>query len=283
MMQAQVTLTQNPPYILGHAETELDRLIHQARFFGDLTRHVLNLAGLGPGMRVLDAGCGAGDVSFMAVRMVGPKGEVIGVDKSPEAVALASQRALAAGLTNVHFVTQDLAELHLDEPVDALIGSRILMYFADPAVALRRLAGFVKPGGLVVFQDFDMEAAKSEPACALFETTLRRVKQTFTRAGFDIQCGLKLSRIFQEAGLTAPQMILGARVETGPDALVYDQLAQVTRSLLPVMERTGIATAAEVGIETLADRIRDDALANNSTLVSPALIGAWTRKNLGVS
>jgi cyclopropane fatty-acyl-phospholipid synthase-like methyltransferase len=68
-----------------------------------LTEHVLRLAGVRPGMRVLDVGCGTGDVSFLAASLVGPEGEVIGVDKSPEAVALASQRAAEAGLHNVHF------------------------------------------------------------------------------------------------------------------------------------------------------------------------------------
>ena len=46
------------PYILGHDDNELDRLIRQARFFGDLTEEVLRRAGVGPGMRVLDVGCG---------------------------------------------------------------------------------------------------------------------------------------------------------------------------------------------------------------------------------
>lgn len=273
------TLTQDRPYLLGHSETELDRLIQQAHFFGELTGQVLHRAGLKPGMRVLDAGCGAGDVAFLAASMVGPAGEVIGVDKSPEAVALASQRARAAGLTNVRFIAQDLSELSLDEPVDALIGRLVLMYFADPAVLLRRLAGLVKPGGLVAFQDFDLEGAKSEPACDHFDSAIRRVKQTFTRAGFDIQCGLKLSRIFQEAGLPAPQMSLGARLENGPDALIYAQVEKVTGTLLPLMQRTGVATAEEVAIDTLAARIREEAVAKNATLVSPSLIGAWAQKN----
>jgi 2-polyprenyl-3-methyl-5-hydroxy-6-metoxy-1,4-benzoquinol methylase len=278
-MQTQTMLAQNSHYVLGHSNRELERLISQARFFGDLTAHVLHLAGLGPGMRVLDVGCGAGDVSFLAARLVGPEGTVIGVDKSPEAIRLASQRAASAGLANVHFLTQDLAELTLDEPVDALIGRLVLMYFADPAVLLRRLAGFLKPGGLVVFHELDITGAKSEPACELFETTVQRVKQTFTRVGADIQAGLKLGRIIHEAGLPTPQMILGSRVECGPDSLIYDQLAQITRTLLPLMERTGVATAAEVGIDTLAARIREETVARNATLVSPAFIGAWTQKS----
>src|SRR5260221_8106578 len=116
----QIQPPQPSGYALGHAEDELDRIINHARFFGDLTEHVLHLAGLAPGMRVLDVGCGPGDVSFLAARLVGPEGTVIGVDKSPDAVHRATQRADAAGLTNVHFLTHDLVDLVLDEPVDAL-------------------------------------------------------------------------------------------------------------------------------------------------------------------
>src|SRR5215467_4527792 len=138
-------------YVLGHAQDELDRILTAARFIGDLTEHVLHLAGLAPGMRVLDVGCGPGELTFLAAKLVGPEGTVIGVDLSPEAIALAQQRAAAAGLTNVHFLTQDLtdAELLVDEPVDALIGRLVLQYLPDPALVLRRLAALVKPGGVV--------------------------------------------------------------------------------------------------------------------------------------
>src|SRR5262245_53692371 len=66
---------QNQPlYVLGHAENELDRLIRQSRFYGELTEALFRRAGIGPGMRVVDVGCGAGDVSVLLASLVGANG-----------------------------------------------------------------------------------------------------------------------------------------------------------------------------------------------------------------
>ncbi len=282
----QIQPSQPSGYALGHAEDELDRIMYAARFLGDLTEQVLRLAGLARGMRVLDVGCGPGDLTFLAARLVGPEGAVIGVDESPEAIELARQRAAAFGLTNVQFLTQDLADSEpvLDEPVDALIGRLVLQYFANPALVLRRLATLVKPGGLVAFQEAEMKdgvyGMYSEPVCQVYETAIQRITQTFKRIGAEARTGLKLAQIFQAAGLSAPQMILHARVEHGPDSPAYDLLAQMTRVMLPLMQRTGVATAEEVGVETLAERMRQEAVALDATLVTPPFIGAWTRTPL---
>lgn len=266
------------PYILGHANEELERLISQGRFLGDLTAHFLRLAGLQPGMTVLDVGCGAGDVSFITASIVGPTGHVTGIDRSHDSVALASRRAAAAQLPNVRFTVEDAADFTPDEPVDALVGRLVLMHFPDPAAVLRRLSSCVRPGGIVTFQDYDLTAPKSEPHCPLFETAIERFRETFARAGADIRMGLKLGRVFEDAGLPTPRMLLSARVERGRDAAAYDQITQITRTLLPLMEKTGVATAAAVDIDTLADRLREEASARRATLVAPSLIGAWTRK-----
>lgn len=275
-MSATMT-TGAPAYILGHSEAELNRLIEQGRFFNPLSAALLQSAGITEGMRVLDVGCGAGDMAFLAAELVGPEGSVTGVDASPAAIAIAERRAADAGLANVRFVQREAAEMALDEPCDALIGRLILMYFADPAVALRRLAANVRLGGVVVFQEMDMQGAASYPRCPLFDTTIERMRQAFRRAGIDVRAGLALGRIFEEAGLPTPEMTLSARVERGPDSPIYGQAAGITRTLLPLMEQTGIASAAEIEVESLARRLREEAMALNATLVSPTLIGAWTR------
>lgn len=271
-------------YPLTYNHEELERLVQQARFLGDLTEHVLQQAGLAPGMRVLDVGCGTGDVSFLAARFVGPEGAVIGVDQASEAIGYAQQRAQQAGLNNVRFVAANLAEFELDdEPVDALIGRLVLMYFPDPAAVLRRLLAFVKPGGIVAFQEMDLLPAPpsevmSHPLCETYVTAGARISQAFARARIDGRVAIKLGEIFQQAGLPAPQMLAMLRVERGPDSPIYDWIAQVTRAVLPLMQQTGVATAEEVQVDNLADRMRREAVEKGCTLVTPPLIGAWVCK-----
>ena len=104
------------------------------------------------------------------------------------------------------------------------------------------------------------------------------LRETFARAGADPRMGLKLGRVFEDAGLPTPQMLLGARVERGPDSMGYDQVTQITRTLLPLMKKTGVATAQAVGIDTMARSLREEALTRRATLVAPSLIAAWTQK-----
>jgi hypothetical protein len=182
------------------------------------------------------------------------------------------------GQPNVTFRVADAKDLVLDEAVDALIGRFVLMYWPDAASVVRHLVKSVKPGGVVTFQDYDLDGSKSEPWCPLFETTLNRVRQTFARAGAETRMGLKLGCAFEDAGLPTPQMLLSARVERGLQSNAYQQLTEITRTLLPLMARTGVATAEEVDIDTLASRLKGEALELRATHVAPSLVGAWTRK-----
>jgi 2-polyprenyl-3-methyl-5-hydroxy-6-metoxy-1,4-benzoquinol methylase len=268
---------QDRVYVLGHSAEELDRLIDQARLFGELTQEVFARAGIGPGMRVLDVGCGAGDVSFLLARMVGPTGAVVGVDRSEDAVAMATARAQAMGLAQVSFSQGELDDISLDQPVDAAVGRFVLMYSAEPSTALRRVAANVRAGGIVAFQEMNVAEAKSFPRVDLFEQSMRWIIETLELERVKNLMGLRLYRTFVEAGLPPPQMIMGARVEGSSDSLGYQIVAQVVKSLLPVMEKLGVANEKEVQIETLAQRLRDEVISRGAVIVLPPLVGAWTR------
>ena len=266
------------PYVLGHGSDEHRRLILQSRFIGELTETVFARAGLVQGMRVLDVGCGAGDVSLLAAAFVGSGGSVLGVDQSPDSVALARERAKAAGLDNVKFEVGQLEEFRQGGPFDALVGRLVLLYLKEPAVVLRQLAGLVRPGGLVIFQEMEMTTARAMPEVPVFTQCGRWIVEAFARAGVETSMGSRLYSIFQQAGLSAPEMISGGRVEGSPQSQFFEWLAQTVRSLLPMIEKTGVATRDEVSIDTLADRLRAAVVEKGAVAHSPILVGAWVRK-----
>src|ERR1700730_13635369 len=76
----------------------------QAAILRSFTERLLRNAEIGPGMRVLDLGCGAGDVSILAAELVGPSGSAIGIDRNPQAIASACKRARKAALGQVIFI-----------------------------------------------------------------------------------------------------------------------------------------------------------------------------------
>ena len=76
-----VTTATRSTYALPATDRERQRLMSQAEMVRPITRRLFVDAGIGPGMRVLDLGCGVGDVSLLLADLVGPTGEVVGVDR----------------------------------------------------------------------------------------------------------------------------------------------------------------------------------------------------------
>jgi SAM-dependent methyltransferase len=276
-MMVNATLPQTA-YPLGHDPRELDRLTLQARMFEPITRRLFEAAGIGPGMRVLDVGSGCGDVAFLVRKLVGEGGEVVGVDRSPEAVALANARAQNSGYYNVRFVQCDILDCLPDPQFDAVVGRLVLMFTRDAVAAVRHLVSRLRPGALVVFQEFDTRSARAVPAAPTFDHSIALIRTAMQAAGVDNDLGLKLRGVFEAAGLSAPQMRHEAVVGAGQGHPAFRVFAEVLRSLLPVVEQFGLATVSDIDIETLADRTEAEVLALNGVIVSPALVGAWTRK-----
>lgn len=264
-------------YALGHSQHELARLSRQGQAFLPFTRQLFEQAGIGPGMRVLDVGCGAGDVSFLAAELVGPRGEVLGMDQASAAIEWASACAASLKFHNVRFLQGDPVLMQFEPPFDAVVGRFVLMYYLDPVEAVRKLASQVRPGGLLVFQEFDMENFRAQPAAPTLERAAEWIKQTFRATGARIQAGMELYSAFLAAQLPAPSLRLDAIIGGGED-FPCELIAEGIRSLLPVMEAHGIASAGEVGLPTLLERIREEIVAANGVVVSPAVIGAWCRK-----
>jgi len=261
---------------LGHPEGELFRPGVLSNAFDSFTHKVFEEAGLHEGMDVLEIGSVNGDVALLAAQFVGPTGSVLGIEPSPEAVHYATARAADKGVHNVRFVEGAIeGELPFNKKFDALVGRVVLMFLPSPAATLGKLAWNVKPGGVVIFQEPDMSWAKSVPDVPTVESAAHWMREIFSRSGANSEMGPRLHAIFREAGLPDPQM----RV----DGLLYGSdgegpllLTETVRAMLPAIEQFGLATAAEIDIDTLEHRMRAELAARDATMSSPLLISAWS-------
>src|SRR5712691_900288 len=135
-------------YALGSTDAEHERLIWQAERVAPLTERFFREAGIGTGQRVLDLGSGVGDVAMLVARLVGPSGEVVGVERDTRSVARARDRVAEAGLHNVSFAQSDVSQVASNKPFDAVVGRFILMFLPDPVAVLRSLSRLVRPDGV---------------------------------------------------------------------------------------------------------------------------------------
>lgn len=269
---------------------EIQRMVRQSRLYNPSTRRFLEQAGISAGMKVVDVGCGAGDVTLLIADRVGPAGKVVGVDVNPAILEIARIRTRAhiAGGENVSFVTGDINTAELDNDFDAIVGRLILIHLREPAGILRDLVRYLRPGGIVAFQDFDFTiAGASLPPSPLIERVDYWIKEAFRRAGGEMQMGLKLYHLFLEAGLSAPTMSSEALVIGSNEAnqaemdLVIGYIVNTIRTLLPLLLQFGIATAEDVEIDTLAERCQDELTRQRRVVrLGTGIVSAWARKLL---
>lgn len=266
-------------YPFADRSNEHQRLIAQGSVFDPLTRRLFGEAGMAPGMRVLDLGSGAGNVTRVAAELIAPCGRVVGVDADAAAVELA--RA-ATELPNVDYCVADVATLDgVEGTFDAVVGRLVLMYVPDPVAAMRRIAERVRPGGLICLHEADLEyPTTGGPATPLWAQVQGWFVDALRKAGIRTRLGPALFTTFREAGLPAPRLLVEAYAEGGPIAPAW-AWANVFSSAVPLMEKYGVATRAEVDPETLADRLLSEAVAVDACIFGPPMIGAWTRVPTG--
>ncbi len=132
-----------------HWAANAERYTRMLAGFGDI---VTTAASYRPGERVLDVGCGNGDLTLAAARAVGGSGSVHGVDLSPAMLSVAASRAAAEGLGNVSFGAADAGSFQQEDAgFDAVVSRFGVMFFDDPTAAFTHLRSLMAPGGRMAF------------------------------------------------------------------------------------------------------------------------------------
>jgi len=269
-------------YVLGYTNAEHERLIRQAARIGPTTERLFRQAGIGPGQRVLDLGSGMGDVAMLAARLVGPEGEVVGIERDASSIARAKARVAGAGLHNVSFTETDVHQIASDKLFDAAVGRFILMFLPDPVSVLHSVSRLVRPGGAVAFQEpswIPMLALGTR--LPLWSKTLFAIHETFLRSGINPEMGLALHAAFQQVGLPAPAMHM--EVLVGSDADCMRLVTELLCSVRPLAAQHNVPLEEVGDLETLADRIAAEVTAANTVVNFIPIVSAWSRKPTAVS
>jgi SAM-dependent methyltransferase len=161
-------------------------------------------AGIVPGARVADVGCGPGATLLAMAEVVGPTGTVVGVDAAPSAVATALQLIAAAGVEHASAVLGSADDTDLTPGgFDVVVLRHVLAHNGGREDAIvRHLAELVRPQGCVYLVDVEMTAMRvlGVPPDAL--DLMDRYVRFHREQGNDPQVGLRLGELLRRAGLT---------------------------------------------------------------------------------
>jgi SAM-dependent methyltransferase len=140
-------------YVLDSSDEELQRLLNIAELTAEPTRTAFRKVGIKPGWRAIDCGCGPLGALAVMAEMVGPEGQVVGIDFSEPAVQRARSIASTLGLDNVEVRVGDVHDVDgqaLGGAFDLAYTRLFLMHQRDPARTLERISALLRPGGWIV-------------------------------------------------------------------------------------------------------------------------------------
>jgi ubiquinone/menaquinone biosynthesis C-methylase UbiE len=264
-----------PAYTLGHTDLEIERLQLQAGIVAGITGRLIRESGIGPGMRVLEIGCGTGDVSMLLAEAVGNRGSIIAFDREPRAIEVARARAAVARYRQIDFVVAG-DEVLPDRPAfDAVIARYVLIHQADPVAMIRRAATAVRSGGIIAFHELALHLkAYTLPVVDLHEELEACLNSAFRAMLPHADVGGRMIRCFEEAGLPIPHLIWES-VAGDWDSPLWQLFAMTYRSMLPHIIRLKLAPEGAGDPDTLAQRLTTAAATVRAQIVSKPQVCAW--------
>ncbi|MCI0390791.1 MAG: methyltransferase domain-containing protein [Acidobacteria bacterium] len=260
-------------YVLATGKAAANRLRILHSLYGPGARRVLLQAGIQPGMRVADLGCGVGMVTTLLAELVGPTGQVVGVDFSGAQIAQARE-LLPPGNSNISFVEASATDTGLPHESFDLVYSRfLLIHLTEPEQSLREMHKLLKADGILVCEDGDLTSAGSEPPSALnaFSDLFGRLGPTW---GVDYTLGRRLFQMVLAADFYEPQITYNQPVEARGEnkRLLELSVAEAGAGFVGA----GLITSEELD-HTLVEMRR---IAEDETVIAlmPRMSQVWARK-----
>ena len=261
-------------YVLRGGRPGYERLQLVAEVRRADTLELLRRAGLRPGMRCVDLGCGGGEVTFDLARMTRPNGFVVGIDMDEVTLALAREAARERGLANVQFRRADVTDWAEPDAYDLVYSRFLVEHLSRPAELLRRMWQAVRAGGALVVEDVDYDGVLSDPPDDNVDFARRMLSRVCDLNGGDAMLGRKLYGCFRQAGIPGAELRLvqDAAATGGIKPLLVSTLEAGADAIV----RAGLATELEVAaaVAGLAAFAADP----ETVIGGPRIFQVWARK-----
>jgi SAM-dependent methyltransferase len=251
-------------YVIDQAwRDERERLAGIERLWDDGTCALLERIGVGSGSAVAEVAAGGGSVVEWLAPRVGPQGRVLATD-----VYLKFLEPLAGG--PVEIVEHDILAEPLPHGQFDIVHARLLVEHVGTA-ALRNLYAGVRPGGVLLVEDYDFGCRGNTPADADFDLILESVIGIMSSFGFDCECGRKLPLELESLGLEDIRAEGRARViRGGTPETAFARLTVTT--LRERLVESGLASESQ--IDAVLQRLDDPTRIS----LSPLLVACWGRR-----
>jgi ubiquinone/menaquinone biosynthesis C-methylase UbiE len=261
-------------YVIRGGREGYNRLLLLARASWPDTAALFRRAGIRPGMKCADLGCGGGEVTLRMARLVGPGGSVTGVDMDEVKLDLARKAAMERGVSNVEFLARNVSDWGEPDAYDVVYSRFLLQHLSEPVDLLRRMWAAVRTGGRVIVEDADFDGCCCHPPNDGFDFFVRAYAEVIRRRGGDHAAGRKLYQYFLAAGIPTPQVALVQSVSVSGEGkeLAWSTLDATGEAILS----EGVATSGELAAALASLRQFTD---DQSTLIArPRVFQLWSAR-----
>jgi len=264
-------------YPLGGTSTERDRLLRQAEQYESTANWLLDQIPIEPGWRAVDIGCGPIGILNLLAKRVGPKGEVVGVEREQRFVDMANSEISRCGLGNVTMVCADGLDTGLEKGSFDLAHERLVLINVSKREAfLTEMLSLLRPGGTIALEDVDNVSWLCQPAHPSWDVLLNVFHGVFQAGGGDPFMGRRLPVLLQAAGVQ--NIKTKVTVETPPlGDYRRTHLVSLIDSVRDKIVAKGLLDDAKLDEhrEALVRHLKDPA----TTVIDKLLVQCWGQKS----
>jgi ubiquinone/menaquinone biosynthesis C-methylase UbiE len=188
-------------YIISGGIEGKNRLNTLSDILQATTMSLLEANGVKLGASLLDTGCGGGNVSLLAAKMVGDNGNVTAIDFDTEIIALDKQDAINQNVSNIEYHAMSAYDINFKDEFDVAYSRFLLSHLTTPLEVLQKMVQSVKPGGRIIVEDIQFSGHFCHPACQAFDDYITLFTATAKLRGQNADIGPYLFDLFHAAGI----------------------------------------------------------------------------------